>query len=138
MKLQLVEAVELAGGMEGPDIFVAEGLRTKERQAELVKAKLSRTMNSRHLTGGAVDLCVMVGKDQRWDWPAFYPLAERMRAAARRAGCSLTWGAIWDRRLELLGGDLEDQARRYVERMRRKGIKAFADGPHFQLEEAAT
>ncbi len=36
------------------DFVVTEGLRTRERQAELVRAGASQTMNSRHLTGHAV------------------------------------------------------------------------------------
>lgn len=35
---------------------VIEGLRSKERQAQLVKAGASKTLNSRHLTGHAADL----------------------------------------------------------------------------------
>jgi len=36
--------------------IVLEGLRSRERQAKLVALGASRTMNSRHLTGHAVDL----------------------------------------------------------------------------------
>jgi peptidoglycan L-alanyl-D-glutamate endopeptidase CwlK len=36
--------------------IVMEGLRSRERQAKLVALGASRTMNSRHLTGHAVDL----------------------------------------------------------------------------------
>lgn len=38
------------------DFTVLEGLRTKERQRELVDTGKSQTMNSKHLTGHAVDL----------------------------------------------------------------------------------
>jgi len=38
------------------DFVVIEGLRTKERQKQLVASGASKTMNSRHLTGHAVDL----------------------------------------------------------------------------------
>ncbi|MGL5735297.1 MAG: M15 family metallopeptidase, partial [Beijerinckiaceae bacterium] len=38
------------------DFTVIEGLRTVERQKELVAKGASKTMNSRHITGHAVDL----------------------------------------------------------------------------------
>jgi len=41
---------------EGMSIIVTEGLRTPEKQAQLVKAGASQTLRSRHLTGHAVDL----------------------------------------------------------------------------------
>ena len=41
------------------ECHVSEGLRTKERQRELVAAGKSRTLDSKHLTGHAVDLVVM-------------------------------------------------------------------------------
>jgi len=38
------------------DFTVIEGLRTEARQRELVAKGASKTMNSRHITGHAVDL----------------------------------------------------------------------------------
>jgi len=57
--------------------IVVEGLRTRERQAALVKADASHTMNSRHLTGHAVDLAYWLDDgdglteqgEVRWNWP---------------------------------------------------------------------
>jgi peptidoglycan L-alanyl-D-glutamate endopeptidase CwlK len=42
------------------DFSITEGLRTKERQKELFSAGKSQTMNSRHLTGKAVDIAVII------------------------------------------------------------------------------
>ncbi len=42
------------------NFMVTEGLRSPRRQAELVRAGASRTLNSRHLTGHAVDLAAFV------------------------------------------------------------------------------
>ena len=52
----LVKVVERAIQITPVDFTVLEGRRTKERQAELLKAGATTTMNSRHLTGHAVDL----------------------------------------------------------------------------------
>lgn len=46
------------------DFVVIEGLRTKERQRQLVAAGASRTMKSRHLTGHAVDVCPLLDLDR--------------------------------------------------------------------------
>lgn len=103
----LVRVIERAADTSPLDFIVTEGLRTKERQAELVKAGASRTMNSRHLTGHAVDLAVKVGAEVRWDWPLYRQLAEVVKGVARELGVPLVAGADW--------------------------VK-FRDGPHFELD----
>lgn len=85
---------------------VTEGLRTKARQAALVKAGASQTMNSRHLTGHAVDLAATIHGEVRWDWPLYLKLNDAMKEAARVENVSIEWGGAW--------------------------LK-FKDGPHFQL-----
>ena len=79
--------------------FVAEGLRTPERQKQLLAEGKSKTLNSRHLTGHAVDLYpvsdVPIPKMQMAD---FKPLVDAMRAASavEKAPivCGYDWG--WD------------------------------------------
>ena len=89
---------------EGADFLVAEGLRTKERQAQLVKEGKSKTLNSRHLTGHAVDLWP-VPTDWK-DWNSFANLANKVKDAASQEGVAIEWGGDW---------------------------KSFKDGPHYQL-----
>ena len=50
----MVEAISVSP----VDFGISEGLRTKERQRELVREGKSQTMNSRHLTGHAVDIFI--------------------------------------------------------------------------------
>lgn len=88
----------------GKDFVVTEGLRTPERQAQLVKAGASMTMNSRHLTGHAVDVAVKVGTI-RWDWPLYMHLGALMKSNALRLGVPIVWGGDWQ----------------------------FRDGPHYEL-----
>ena len=78
----LVKVVELAA--LGPVGFVVtEGLRTRERQATLVMAGKSRTMNSRHLTGHAVDLAVVLpGNVISWDKEDYKRLSVEVKLAA--------------------------------------------------------
>ncbi|MDP2206975.1 MAG: M15 family metallopeptidase [Alphaproteobacteria bacterium] len=103
----LVRVVERAIQITAVDFAVTEGLRTKARQAELVKAGKSQTMNSRHLTGHAVDLAAWVGGTVSWDRPHYFKIAEAMKAAAAELGVAIVWGGDW---------------------------KTFFDGPHFELD----
>ena len=102
----LVMVVERAIQITGVDFTVLEGLRSVERQETLVASGASKTMNSRHLTGHAVDLGAWVGGEVRWDWPLYYKIADAMEAAAEELQVPLEWGGNW---------------------------RTFKDGPHFQL-----
>ncbi len=91
----LVQVVRRALELSPTDFAVIEGLRTSERQAQLVKSGASRTMNSRHLTGHAVDIVPIIGGEIRWDWPAFTPIIEAMRQASLELGIRVIHGADW-------------------------------------------
>jgi len=109
----LVRIVERA--RRSAPFIVTEGVRTRERQAQLLAAGASRTMNSRHLTGHAVDLAYWlddgdgaVGQGEiRWDWPLYEQLGAAMKAAAKELGVPIVWGGDW---------------------------ASFRDGPHFELD----
>jgi peptidoglycan L-alanyl-D-glutamate endopeptidase CwlK len=89
------------------DFMITEGLRTEARQRQLVAAGASKTMRSRHLTGHAVDVAVLIGREVRWDWPLYSQLAVAIKAAAATEGVAITWGGDWPR---------------------------FRDGPHYELD----
>ncbi|MEF4813635.1 M15 family metallopeptidase [Escherichia coli] len=88
---ELVKVVLLAASICPIDIWVIEGLRTVERQRQLVAEGKSKTMNSRHITGNAVDL--WDGKS--WDKKDFKPIIDAMEEAGRRLGVKLTGGYTW-------------------------------------------
>lgn len=97
---------------ESPLDFIAiEGLRTERRQLELVASGASQTMNSRHLTGHAVDI-LPIGPDGKaaFAWPLYDRVAPVILSIAREEGVDLEWGGHW---------------------------QTFKDGPHFQLSHAA-
>lgn len=102
----LVKVVHRAIELSTVDFTVLEGLRTLERQKALVAAGASKTMNSRHLTGHAVDLGAWVDGQVRWDWPLYHQIAAAMKAAAKELTIPLEWGGDW---------------------------RTFKDGPHYQL-----
>ncbi len=109
---QLVEIVKLAIRRTPVDFTVVEGLRTVERQRELVAKGASQTQNSLHLKqpdgyGHAVDLAPLVGGAIPWDrWEEFHRLADVVKACAAELGVPVEWGGDW---------------------------KTFKDGPHFQI-----
>lgn len=102
----LVKVVHRAIEMTLVDFTVLEGLRTPERQKTLMEAGASQTLNSRHITGHAVDLGAWVDDEVRWDWPLYYKIADAMKEAAKELGVSIVWGGDW---------------------------RTFKDGPHFEL-----
>ncbi|MBD8010241.1 M15 family metallopeptidase [Acinetobacter pecorum] len=102
----LVKVVKRAIEITECDFTITEGLRTKERQAQLLKEKKTTTSNSRHLTGHAVDLAVWVDNTVSWEWKYYYQIADAMKKAASELNVSIDWGGDW---------------------------KKFKDGPHFEL-----
>ena len=102
----LVKVIKRAIQITPIDFIVVEGLRSKERQAYLVEKGASKTMNSRHITGHAVDLAPIVDNKVSWDWKHFYPLAEAVKQAAKEVKVAVEWGGDW---------------------------ASFRDGPHWQL-----
>ena len=97
------------------DFVVTEGLRTLERQRELVRIGASKTLNSRHLTGHAVDLyaCVDINRDGRVVFEEMAnprlltAIANAIKSAAKAEGVPIVWGGDW---------------------------RTFKDLPHFELD----
>lgn len=102
----LVRVVKRALEITTVDFAVLEGVRSKARQEQLVKAGASQTLNSRHITGHAVDLGAYVSGSVRWDWPLYHKIADAVKQASAELGVPIEWGGDWQK---------------------------FKDGPHFQL-----
>jgi peptidoglycan L-alanyl-D-glutamate endopeptidase CwlK len=132
----LVRVVRRAA--EGGALFrVEEGLRTVERQRQLVAKGASQTMNSRHLTGHAVDLLPLVNGQPTFDWKYYFPLADAVADAARKEGVPIIWGGAWARLVQDWPQDRAKQAQdAYVAERRALKRKPFLDGPHFELPAA--
>ena len=96
----IVAVLNLAIGRTPIDFTVLEGLRTVERQRQLVREGASKTMNSRHLSGHAVDIAPLLDGVVSWDWPLYHRLAPVMKQAAEELGVDLEWGGV------LIGGRL--------------------------------
>lgn len=102
----LVKVIEHAITLTRIDFTVLEGLRTTERQRMLFDTGASKTMNSRHLSGHAVDIAPLLNGVVSWDWPLYYPLADTIKASAQELRVNIEWGGDW---------------------------QSFKDGPHWQL-----
>jgi peptidoglycan L-alanyl-D-glutamate endopeptidase CwlK len=102
----LIRVVKRAITITNVDFTVGEGVRSLERQKELVAAGKSQTMQSKHLVGHAVDLWVIKNGVITWDKQAYIDFAIVMKQAAKDEGVVIRWG-----------GD----------------FKSFFDGPHFEL-----
>lgn len=96
------------------DITVLEGLRTAERQAELLKQGATKVEVSRHMSGNAIDIA-----PYPIDWndtERFKIVAHHMFAAAKELGIVIRWGGNWSRVDETV-----------------KPTSSFVDMPHFEL-----
>lgn len=103
----LVSVVKRALEISECDFAVIEGVRSYDRQVQLYNEGASKTLNSRHLTGHAVDLMAWVGGSGTWDWKYYHQIAKAMKTAAEELDVTLVWGGNWSQ---------------------------FPDGPHFQLD----
>jgi peptidoglycan L-alanyl-D-glutamate endopeptidase CwlK len=92
----LVQVVERASEISPVPFVVTEGLRTLDRQRQLKKAGKSWTLNSRHLTGHAVD--VVDADDFKYDIPDMTKIKEAMFSAAEELKIPLVWGGDWKQR----------------------------------------
>lgn len=113
------------------DYVVIEGRRTESRQRELVAAGASQTMDSRHLTGHAVDLAAWVGSI-RWDMGLYYQIATAVQKVSKTTGIPIRWGGCWQR-LDTTTKTPAQLVGEYVAARRAAGRKAFIDGPHIEL-----
>lgn len=102
----LVKVMKKAIACSPIDFTVLEGLRTLDRQKQLMASGATRTMNSRHLTGHAVDIAPLINGEVRWDWPLYHQLAAIVKKAAADLGVQIQWGGDW---------------------------RSFKDGPHWEL-----
>ena len=76
------------------DITVIEGLRSQERQNELVEQGKSKTKFGKHVLGEAVDIA-----PYPIDWNArddFHLLGGFVLGVASQMGINIRWGGDWD------------------------------------------
>jgi peptidoglycan L-alanyl-D-glutamate endopeptidase CwlK len=119
------------------DFSVHDGIRTLAEQQQLLASGASQTLDSRHITGHAVDLVPYINGKLRWEWPPIYVIADSVRAAARELGTPIRWGGAWDVDFTASDESPEDLVAGYVARRKKLGLRAFIDGPHYELPKAS-
>jgi peptidoglycan L-alanyl-D-glutamate endopeptidase CwlK len=103
----LQKVAHLALSYSPHDFTITEGIRSLARQKQLKAAGASQTLNSRHITGHALDFAVLVAGKVRWDWPLYPPVADAFKRAAKELNIPIIWGGDW---------------------------KSLRDGPHIELD----
>lgn len=103
----LIKIVNEAIKNGAPRFTIIEGVRTLERQKQLLASGDTTTLKSRHLNGCAIDIAPLDPNGApSWAWPAYYKLAPFIKDAAKNVGVPIEWGGDW---------------------------RKFKDGPHWQL-----
>ncbi len=126
----IVRVLELAITRTKVDFTVLEGLRTEARQRQLLEQKRTRTMNSRHITGDAVDVAPIVDGKIPWpqwkngkesydaDMAIWENVKEAIFSAADELDVVIQWGADWD--MDGIRVDKDPN-------------ETFLDAPHWQV-----
>jgi peptidoglycan LD-endopeptidase CwlK len=93
---------------------VRDGLRTIKEQELYFRTGKSRTMQSRHLAGGplnvsrAIDIVVLdTNGDVTWELQSYRRVAAHFKAWAKKLNIAIVWGGDW---------------------------KSIVDGPHIELD----
>ncbi len=131
---ELKEVVYEAIKVTKIDFGVIEGLRTEEKQKQLVESGASQTMKSKHLEGRAVDLMAYIGGRGSWELNVYDEIADAMKEAAIKVDVAVRWGAAWTvTDIREWEGTMEDAMNSYIDTRRSEGRRPFIDAPHFEL-----
>ena len=131
---ELKEIVYEAIKVSKIDFGVIEGLRTEEKQTQLVESGASQTMKSKHLEGRAVDLMAYIGGRGSWELSVYDEIADAMKEAAIKVDVAVRWGAAWTvTDIREWEGTMEEAMNSYIDTRRGQGRRPFIDAPHFEL-----
>jgi hypothetical protein len=134
VKDQLIDVVTRAIEISTVDFGVTEGLRTTETQRKYVETGKSQTMESKHLTGDAVDLVAYINGQVSWELNLYDNLADAMKQAAIEKNVAIRWGAAWNvPDIRIWRGTMEEAMNYYIDERRMQNKRPFIDGPHFEL-----
>ena len=86
------------------DFGITCGVRTKEEQAELYAQGRTKpgkivtwTLDSRHLTGRAIDFVVYLNGKVTWEEKYYDRVADAFIVSALKLNIPITWGGSWKR-----------------------------------------
>jgi hypothetical protein len=87
----LQKLVRNAIGLSTIDFGISEGMRTKERQKILYDTGKSQTMNSRHLTGHAVDVYAWKDGAVSWEFEDYETINVAFSQASKLTNIPYVW-----------------------------------------------
>lgn len=93
---RLVEVLKEAISISPVDFTIVEGIRTMERQKELVKEGKSKTLKSKHIECKAVDFAPCIRGCVSFNEKDAIFLSGFILAVARIKGLKVRVGSIWD------------------------------------------
>ena len=129
----LVRVVHKALSISKVDFSVIDGVRSLAQQRKYVDTGKSHTMDSRHLTGHAVDLAAWVDGSSFKDEHMFM-VAEAMRSATSILMVPLRWGGAWQihdvRKYET---SMKYAHESYKRERAAYGLDYLKDLPHFEI-----
>ena len=130
----MIAVCERAIQLTRVDFGITEGVRSLERQRELVAQKRSQTLKSKHLEGLAVDVVAYFGAEVSWDINVYDDIADAFVEASRELSVPIRWGGAWTvNDIGTYNGTMEMAHNSYIDTKRAKNQRAFIDGPHFEL-----
>lgn len=106
---ELVEVAYRALELTTVDFIIVEGVRSIATQRRYVDEGKSKTMNSRHLYGKALDFVAYVDGRASYDLKHMKKIADAFKEAARELSVKIVWGGDW---------------------------KTFKDTPHIELDRS--
>ena len=134
VKNQLHSVVTTAISLTNCDFGVTCGLRNIQEQEELVARGASQTMNSKHLTGDAVDVVAYIGSRISWELNLYDEIADAFKEASIKEGVPIKWGGAWSvPDLRDWHGTAEEARESYIDLRKSQKRKYFLDCPHFEL-----
>lgn len=92
---RLVQLAERLAQISPIPFMITEGVRSYERQRQLYLAGKTRTMQSKHLRGRAIDIVPLVGGKPKWDWKLYAPLIACAKEIARENNLRMEFGYDW-------------------------------------------
>ncbi|HRC26817.1 MAG TPA: M15 family metallopeptidase [Alphaproteobacteria bacterium] len=107
----LVQVAHMALSMSPIDFVIIDGVRTIEEQRILVAKGKSKTMDSRHLTGHAIDIAAWMNGAISWDYGLYEKITDAFDMAAGRLKTPIVCGIDWPSFVD--AGHIELDRRRY-------------------------
>ena len=88
--------------------MITEGLRSIERQKQLFQEGKTKTLDSYHLKGRAVDIAVIVENHITWNYSFYEKVAKHILKIAHRKHLKITWGGTWNTLVDAVHFQLEE------------------------------